>query len=173
MIKKNTKGFNKTHILLLLTILIILSISVTKKGKVLVIEDKANEIHKEFYLKDNSFMLSYTHSVHKTVFEEYFIVTDDNKLLLQKNIFDSFGVGSPYIEDINDVKIENNKFVLRLNRLFNEVNMIISPIPKHKLTIGNREIMILDLLDVKTNSIKIYPLERYVIAIGHKYIILW
>lgn len=173
MEKRDSKGFNKTYIILILTILIIFSISVTKKGKILVVEDRANQIHKEFYLKDNSFILSYTHSVHKTVFEEYFIVTDDNKLLLQKNIFDSFGVGSPYIENINDVKIENDKFVLQLNRFFNEVNMVISPIPKHKLTIGDREIMILDLLDVKTNSIKIYPLEKYVIAIGHKYVILW
>lgn len=172
MKRQNIISLSKGQLLIILSILIILSTSIIKKGKILIIEDKANGVYNEFYLKDGTFKLSYTHSVHKTNFEEFFYVRDDNTLLLQKNIFDSFGVGSPYIDDFNNFKIENNKFVLYLNRSFREINMVISPIPEHKLTIGDREIQIIDLISHKTNTINVYSLEKYVIAIGEKFIIL-
>mgnify|MGYP000929340413 CR=1 FL=1 len=169
-IKRNR---NKLQIILVLTILFVLiTTSLIKKGKVIVVEDKAHGIHREFYLQDNNFKLSYTHSVHKSLVEEYFTVTDDNKILLQKNVFDSFGVGAPYIENPDDLKIENGKFVLKMNRLFDEINMVISPIPKHKLTIGEKEIDIIDLLSEDTDSIKIYIIEKDVILFGNKYHII-
>lgn len=155
-----------------LSILVVLISSVIHKGKVIVIEDNPSHVHKEIYLKDNSFTLSYTHSVHKTKFEEYFVVTDDNKFLLQKTIFDSFGVGSPYVDNLDDFKIENKKFVLKLDKYFKEINMVISPIPKHKITVGNETFSILDFLNEETKSIKLYPLEKYVITIGNRHIIL-
>lgn len=164
---------NNIKILLTITIVFILAVaSFVKSGKVIVIEDRANNIHREFYLYENKFKLSYTHSVHKSIFEEYFTVTEDNRILLQKNIFDSFGVGSPYIENPDDLTIENGKFVLKMNRVFDEINMVISPIPMHKLTIGNKEIDIIDFLSEYTKSIKIYIVEKNIFVLGSRYYII-
>lgn len=162
----------KLFFLLILSILIILIIVATKKGKILVIEDTLSGSNEKFYLEDNSFVLSYTHSVHKTVFEEYYVVTDDNRLLLQKNVFDSFGVGSPYIDDYDKFKLEDGKFVLQLERYFDTINMIISPIPKHKITIDDNEYALLDFLKEEDSPLKLYAIERYVITIWNKHIIM-
>lgn len=171
---KNLNIRNSLSIKLILLVLILIAITASsiKKGKVIVIEDKKSGVHQEIYLEDDSFVLSYTHSVHKTIFEEYFIVTQDNRFLLQKNVFDSFGVGSPYIDNLENFKFENNKFVYILNKTLEEINMIISPIPEHKLTTGDRVYDILGLLNESTNSIKLYPIEKLIIIIGNKHIIL-
>lgn len=172
MKKLNIKYSHKVKIILIILIIITMTSSVIKKGKVIVIEDRLSGVYKEIYLEDNSFILSYTHSVHKTIFEEYFIVTEDNQFLLQKNIFDSFGVGSPYIDNLENLKIENNKFVYIINKTLKEINMIISPIPKHKITINDQAFEILDFLNEDTNSIKLYPIEKYIITVGNKHKIL-
>lgn len=113
---------SKVKILLIVTVVFILVVSsFLKSGKVIVIEDKANNIVREFYLYENKFKLSYTHSVHKSIFEEYFTITEDNRILLQKNIFDSFGVGSPYVENPDDLTIENGKFVLKMNKVLTKL----------------------------------------------------
>ena len=166
------RSSRKIKFIFIALILLALTASVVKKGKVIVIEDKQSGVYEEIYLEDNSFVLSYTHSVHKTIFEEYFIVTQDNMFLLQKNVFDSFGVGSPYIDNFENFRIENNKFVYILNKTFEDINMIISPIPEHKLTTGDRVYDIIDLLNEDTNSIKLYPIEKYIIVIGKTHKIL-
>ena len=168
----NIKHSHKIKLIFIVLILITLTTSIIKNGKVIVIEDKQSGVYKEIYLEDDSFILSYTHSVHKTTFEEYFIVTQDNKFLLQKNVFDSFGVGSPYIDNLENLTIENNKFVYILNKTLKDINMIISPIPKHKITTGDKVYDILDFLNESTNSIKLYPIEKHILIIGNKHKIL-
>lgn len=170
----NMKRSHKVKLALIIVIVIIIALSagVIKKGKVLVIEDKRSGVYKELYLEDDSFILSYTHSVHKTIFQEYFIVTEDNQFLLEKNVFDSFGVGSPTIENPENFTLENGKFVYILNRTLKEFDMVISPIPDHKLTINDQVFDIIDFLNEDTNSIKLYPTEKYIITIGSKHKIL-
>lgn len=164
----------KPGIIILIIIITIagLAAGVIKKGKVLVIEDKRSGVHQELYLEDDSFILSYTHSVHKTIFQEYFRVTEDNQFLLEKNIFDSFGVGSPTIDHPENFSLENGKFVYILNKTLKEFNMTISPIPDHKITIKDQVFDIIDFLNEDTNSIKLYPIEKYIITIGNKHKIL-
>lgn len=175
--KLNIKHSYKIKIVLIILIIFIviiiaLNTGIIKKGKVLVIEDKHSGVYKEIYLEDNSFILSYTHSVHKTIFQEYFIVTEDNQFLLQKNVFDSFGVGSPYIDNIENFSIENDKFVYIENKILKEFDMIISPIPDHKLTIKDQVFDMIDFLNEDTNSIKLYPIEKYIITIANTHKIL-
>ncbi len=174
--KLNTKHSHKVKIGLIFVfvfvIIITLTAGVIKKGKVLVIEDKHSGVYKEIYLEDDSFILSYTHSVHKTIFQEYFSVTEDNQFLLEKNVFDSFGVGSPTIDHLENFTLENGKFVYILNKTLKEFNMTISPIPDHKLTIKDQVFTIIDFLNEDTSSVKLYPIEKYIITIGDKHKIL-
>ncbi len=165
-------NIGKLVLIFLIVIIITLALGVIKKGNVLVIEDKRSGVYQELYLEDDSFILSYTHSVHKTIFQEYFSVTDDNLFLLEKNVFDSFGVGSPTIDHPENFTIENGKFVYVLNKTFKEFDMTISPIPDHKITIKDQVFDIIDFLNEDTNSIKLYPIEKYIIKIGNKHKIL-
>ena len=139
----------------------------------LVIEDKAGGVYKTFLPKDNHFVLGYIHSVLLTPADEYFYITEQNTLLLQKTIYESFGVGLPY-EQINDSDFEivDGKFILYIEREMPSLNMIISPIPKHTITVNNELINIIEFLNDKTVSIKIYVIEKNVFEIGNYHIIL-
>lgn len=142
------------------------------KSKVLVVEDKTSGVYKE-YVTDGTFVLGYIHSVLLTPADEYFEITDDNKLSLQKTIYESFGVGLPY-EQINDSDFEivDGKFILYIQREMDELNMLISPIPDHTLTIGDEKIHLYELTNENIDSIKLYAKEEYVLKIWNHNIIL-
>lgn len=153
-------------------ILTLLSAAVHKE-KILVVEDRQSGVYDEYVLANREFVLGYIHSVLLTPADEYFVITDDNQLLLQKTIYESFGVGLPYeqIQD-SDFEIVDGKFILYLDRKIKELNMVISPIPKHSLTVNGEKIELIDLLNENTQSIKIYAIEKNVFEIGNYHFIL-
>lgn len=48
-------------------------------------------------IEDNKWHLQYTHSVQKTIVEEYFKVQNSDSFLMYKTIYSSFGVGLPFL----------------------------------------------------------------------------
>ncbi|MDW7660809.1 MAG: DUF1850 domain-containing protein [Bacillota bacterium] len=135
---------------------------------VLVIEEQSSGLQHELYPLDDQFVLSYIHSVLLTPVDEHFIITEDNALILQKTVYESFGVGLPY-EQINDADFEiiDGKFILYLERQFESLNMIISPIPKHSITVNGETFQFNEMLEIKDQSIKIYIIEKKVFKIGN------
>jgi hypothetical protein len=184
-----------TIILLGLFLTCILILTGLEDQTILVVEELNTGIRKEFYPRDGSFLLSYTHSVLLTQVDEYFQITAENELLLQKTVYESFGVGLPY-EQFEDASFEiiDGQFVLYLERRFDELNMIISPIPKHTLSLNNTLYYLTDLLAGKkihvTNEsmeqvvpvssdhakqvhhIKIYALTKRIFEIGKIYFVI-
>ena len=132
-----------------------------RKVKVLVISDVTSNEKLEFYLPNNNFSLGYTHSVMKTPVEEYFYINEYNQIVLEKTIYKSYGVGLPFLSEEGELEIVNGDFILKLNRVFNELNMVISPIPKHWLTIGEKKYEFNNILEVPNSTIKIYITQKY------------
>lgn len=120
-------------------------------------------------LEEPSFVLGYTHSVLLTPAEEYFSVQEDCSLLLQKTVYESFGVGLPYFqEEDQDFIIEDGKFILYLEREFEEINMVISPIPDHWIGVGDDRYALVDLATEEGARIRIHIEDRHVLRLGER-----
>ena len=171
-----------------LTLLVTLVLTGLHERTILIVEDQKTGETKMFFPDNNHFELGYTHSVLLTPVDEFFEITDDKKLILQKTIYESFGVGLPY-EQLNDTDFEiiDGKFILYLKRNFDVVNMVVSPIPKHTITVNGKVQYILDLFsnadqmsettagaetEKQARSIKIYVVTKKVFEIGNYQVVL-
>ncbi|WP_326907533.1 DUF1850 domain-containing protein [Sedimentibacter sp. MB31-C6] len=160
-------NFSKSEFIIITIIFIIILSSIVfilgcnvENGKILVIQNNTTGIKTEFYLPNNSFSLGYTHSVMKTPAEEFFSVDENNQIILNKTVYESFGVGLPFLADEKDFEIKDDKFILYTNSIYNEINMIISPIPKHWLQIGDKKYELMDILKEPNCSIEIYVYDK-------------
>lgn len=163
---KHTKGeFIRIIIISLIivsSIIFILGCTI-EQGKVLVIQNNTTGVNTEFYLPENEFSLGYIHSVMKTPAEEFFYINKNNEIILDKTIYKSLGVGLPFLPEEGDLTVKDGKFILYMNRSFKEINMIISPIPKHWLQIGDTTYLLMDILKEPNCSIKIYAHDKNII----------
>ncbi len=134
--------------ILLLAVLIFTGL---QERTIIIIEDQKSGEKHTLFPKDNHFELGYIHSVLLTPVDEYFEIDENNNLILQKTIYESFGVGLPY-EQMSDAEFEivDGKFILYMDRTFEKVNMIASPIPKHSITVNGEKIYIAELFSKET-----------------------
>lgn len=134
-----------------------------KRDKILIIEDAATGNRHYISTNGEEFFLGYTHSVLLTPVEEYFFINEDFNLELQRTIYESFGVGLPY-EQADDAEFEiiDGKFLLYISREFTEINLIISNIPDHYLSIDGKKIELYGLFSSEIGAIKIYSREGFV-----------
>lgn len=159
--------------ILILITLIIINLTIIHTANILIIQDEKSEIYKEFICNNNEFILSYTHSVLLTPVEEYFIIGENNKLMLRKTIYESFGVGLPYEQQKDeDFEIIGEKFILTCSEEFSEINMIISPIPNHEIIINGNVYNLFEMINEEIKSIKIYSKQKKILKIWNKTIIL-
>lgn len=163
---KHTKG--EFIRIIIISLIIVSSITfilgcTIENGKVLVIQNNTTGKNAEFFLTENDFSLGYIHSVMKTPAEEFFYVNKNNEIILKKTIYKSLGVGLPFLPEEGDLTVEDGKFILYMNRSFKEINMIISPIPKHWMQIGDTNYSLMDILEEPDCSIKIYAHDRNII----------
>mgnify|MGYP000978323464 CR=1 FL=1 len=106
--------------------------------KVLVVENVKKNTEINIPIPNRTFALSFIHSVQKTPVYEYFYISDDNTLILEKTKYFSLGVGLPFTEEHGSFANEDGTFIVNLNREFDVLPIRISPIPEHNLTIGNK-----------------------------------
>lgn len=160
-------------ILVIIVLITITNLTMIYTSNILIIEVDESEIYKEFICDNNEFILAYTHSVLLTPVEEYFVIKENNKLMLRKTIYESFGVGLPYEqENDDDFEIIGDKFILNCSEEYSEINMIISPIPNHEIIINGKVYNLFEIINEEIKSIRIHSEEKKIIKIGNKIIIL-
>lgn len=150
--KKYIIGF----VILVLTLLFLI-----RPHYILTIEDRENGKKYEYLLKDKEFSLGYTHSVMKTEAEEIFTVEKDKKMRLIRTEYKSYGVGLPFLPEEGELEIKDGKFILNIDREFYKIPMVISPIGKHFLKIGDKKYMLSDILGDKPTKILISIKKDY------------
>ncbi len=166
--------FRRVVITILGLILVVLLVFTGLQDRtVLIVEEQSSGVRHELYPLDDQFVLSYIHSVLLTPVDEHFIITEDNALILQKTVYESFGVGLPY-EQVNDEDFEiiDGKFILYLERRFESLNMMISPIPKHSITVNGETFQFNEMLELQDQSIRIYTIDKKVFKIGNYSVVL-
>lgn len=156
----------KRLIIFLIILGTVLSLSL-EKIEIIEITDREDNILKELYPENKEFTLSYIHSVLLTPADEIFTISQGS-ITLVKTVYESFGVGLPYYqENDKDFEIIDGKFILYRDRVFNNIGMIISPIPKHKITVNNIDYDLYEMTGQEEMSIDIHTKEKYILRIGN------
>ncbi|MGF6905781.1 DUF1850 domain-containing protein [Fusobacterium sp. PH5-44] len=131
---KSMKGVNKVF---LLVTIIGYGLLAFGKSTNLIIENRKNQKEYIFVIPQGEFTLGYVHSVMKTNVEENFVVNNE-KITLKSTVYQSYGVGLPFLPEEGDLEIIDGKFVLKINRDFEKIHMTISPLGNHYLRIAGK-----------------------------------
>ncbi|MDR3260050.1 MAG: DUF1850 domain-containing protein [Fusobacteriaceae bacterium] len=131
-------------------------------GYYLVIENRETGNTVEYKLPDKNFSLGYTHSVMKTETEEFFVVGDKKQIILEKTVYESYGVGLPFLPDEGEMQVKDGKFILKIEREFPSISMVISPIAEHYLRIQNKKYMLSNILGDKPVKILLKIKKRII-----------
>lgn len=165
----------KKHIKRLVIFLIILGAALSlslEKTEIIEITDRNNHILKELYPKNKEFTLSYIHSVLLTPADEIFTISNGS-MKLEKTVYESFGVGLPYTQEKDsDFEIIDGKFILYRDREFDNIGMVISPIPEHKIKVNDIEYDLFEITGREEMAINIHTNEKYIFKLGTKAVIL-
>ncbi len=150
---------NKNKLVILIFIIIGVYFSFEKKY-ILLIEDRTHSKEYEYVLEDDKFIIGYKHSVMKTPVEEVFIPTKDNKINLVETTYKSYGVGLPFLPEEGEMEIKDGNFILKINRVFNDITFGVSPISKHYLKVNDTTYNMMELLGNEPTKIKVKILEK-------------
>lgn len=114
---------------------------------VLVIKNRKNpkECVYSYSGYKNGFVINYTHSVNKGRVHDFYTVTENKQLLLDRTVFVSYGAGIPEPSETpgaNFTVLENGYEISNLNRVVSKLTMAVGIIANHELTLykNNAEI---------------------------------
>lgn len=128
----NRKYFFAAIVAALLLMAVALAASVTIIPTLLLFDSDGQMLAK-LPLGEEGFVHRYIHSIHKTPVDEEFIVSG-KKLELVRLRYDTYGVGMPS-DGGESFRIEDNRFVIDMSRLFSRLDIRVSHIPGHGLLI--------------------------------------
>lgn len=119
--------------------------------KVIIISDLKNQSHLAYAKVEDGqeFSLSFVHSVNKRPVDEYFVV-ENNDLVVMKTVYDSFGAGMPEGTVAGMEPHLNNEGLLEISSIdyrLPEINLFVGTVAKHTLSINNRKIALADLAE--------------------------
>ena len=128
------------------------------KEKTLILENSRQKTVTVLAAPDRRFSLNFIHSVQKTPVHEFFFISSDNKLVLDKTTYHSLGVGLPFSEENGNFLNKNGEFILNMHREFESIPIRVSPIPKHSISVGGKDYPLLkfaepeDLLTIRAKD---------------------
>lgn len=92
-------------------------------------------------VKNETFSLTFVHSVQKTPVWENFTLGEEDRLVLVSTFYESLGVGLPFLPGEGELTNDHGRFVLTgLNRTFPEIALRVSPVAKQTLVYRGRQI---------------------------------
>jgi hypothetical protein len=89
----------------------------------------------------DKFSIRFLHSVHRTPVEEHFYISNDREMVLERVIYESYGVGNPSEPEPGEqFRLEDGKMIIEnMNRRFPEIHQRIGQkVADHRLTLGGR-----------------------------------
>lgn len=126
----------------------IILITVKNKPTLILSDADTGKVYATFAFDyDDTFSVSFIHSVNQSEVIDYFKRGDNNKIICFKNKFHSFGAGMPEswpdgvtIETTHDGIIVNN-----LDIVLDDVTYVVGTVSDHILTVNNKTISLSEL----------------------------
>jgi hypothetical protein len=99
-------------------------------------------VHVEAIRVKQGFSIYFIHSIHKTPVEEQFIVGDDHSMILDRVIYETYGVGNPSEPEPGQTfRMEDGKLIIEnMNRRFPYIDQRIGQrIANHQLIVKDKK----------------------------------
>lgn len=111
--------------------------------------------------KGDRWYISFTHSVEKTTWEEFFTVNGASSMTMTHTKFASLGCGHPYsATDGQFSRTEDNKFQMIMNRPYQEVPIRVSEQSRQHIRHGDDKYDLVDLYGDGT-AVTVKIMKRY------------
>ncbi len=112
---------------------------------VLIVTDREHQRRGTIGLPEQTFTLTYIHSVHLTPVDEVYTVDADQNLMLTETRFSSLGVGMPYTDEGGEFSASGGQFRLTgLSRTSQTLSLLVSDIPQHSIRVGEKNYPLLE-----------------------------
>lgn len=126
-----------------------------------VIPDNGQERHFFAVKTGDKWYIEFIHSVQKTPVQEHFVVRGQNDLLLEKTIYQSMGVGLPFMASEGKLKTTGDgHFVLEMHREYQTLKLRTGLEACPKIYFGENALPIYNLYEPGT-LLEIKVLKRY------------
>jgi hypothetical protein len=122
---------------------VVIGCGITRE-KVLVLQDVKRGLEHRIAAPERVFTLGFIHSVHRTPVYEVIHILKDNTLMLKEVRYSSLGVGMPFDYEGGTFENIDGEFILRFQREFESINISVSPIPEHTITVGGKTYLLVD-----------------------------
>lgn len=128
-------------IIIFFNVIIVILLFIPIFPKLVLNNTKDNKFNVILNIKRKEFIISYIHSVNKSLVRDYYIIDDDKNIILEKTRFFSYGAG--IAEPINDEKIIiTDKYIEinNINRLIKDFYLFVGTIANHTIYVDNKAI---------------------------------
>ena len=126
-----------------------------------IIPDNGQKQHYFMVSTGDTWYIEFIHSVQKTPVQEYFLVRGENDLLLEKTIYQSMGVGLPFMASEGKLKTTGDgHFVLEMHREYQTLKLRTGLEACPKIYFGGNVLPIYNLYEPGT-LVEIKVIKRY------------
>jgi hypothetical protein len=95
-----------------------------------------------------AFVISWRHSVTLEPCAEYYRSAGSGKIELYRTVFKGLGAGLPFGDEGGTVSLRDGAIVIDgMARTFQRIDLIALPLTEHRLSVGGKEYVLLELLD--------------------------
>ncbi|PTY39823.1 DUF1850 domain-containing protein [Brachyspira hampsonii] len=113
---------------------------------------KNNKVNFIFNIDKKEFIISYTHSVNKGRIRDYYIINDNNDIVLDKTRFVSYGAGmSDPQGDENIIITDDYIEINNINKVIKDLYLFVGIVADHRIEFDEKEIKLNTLFKPQIN----------------------
>ncbi|OEJ15402.1 hypothetical protein BFL38_14015 [Brachyspira hampsonii] len=113
---------------------------------------KNNKVNFIFNIDKKEFLISYTHSVNKGRIRDYYIINDNNDIVLEKTRFVSYGAGMSDPQGDEHIIITNDYIEINnINKVIKDLYLFVGIVADHRIEFDGKEIELNTLFKPQIN----------------------
>ena len=113
---------------------------------------KNNKVNFIFNINKKEFLISYTHSVNKGKIRDYYIINNNNDIVLDKTRFVSYGAGMSDPEGDEKIIITDDYIEINnINKKIKDLYLFVGIVADHRIEFDGKEIKLNTLFEPQIN----------------------
>lgn len=144
--------FKKTILFTAIIIIFIVLLFIPLFPRLVLNSVKNNKVNFIFNIDKKEFLISYTHSVNKGRIRDYYIINDNNDIVLDKTRFVSYGAGmSDPQGDENIIITDDYIEINNINKVIKDLYLFVGVVADHRIEFDEKEIELNTLFKPQIN----------------------